>query len=188
MASSLPIHAMIVHFPIALLFFSVILDAVGFIRRRSDLQQAGYYSLLAGAIGGLLAIVTGFVAARAMEIDRINLLREVVKSTGGKGVLPEFADLAMRTLEVHTVFSIYATGVFLALLLWRGTHREQLRGLSLTAYLAGAVLASLLLVRTGFLGGQLGHDFKPKFQNHLEQIQKSSVGMDRGAGVGKTGE
>lgn len=181
----LPIHAMLVHFPIALLFFSVFVDAIGFIRRRPDFQAAGFYSLVGGCAAGLVAILTGFSAARAMELDRINLLREIVKSTGGKGVLPVFADQAMHVLEVHTVFSIYAIGVFLALLLWRVTHREQLRGLSLTAYLLGAVIASMLLVRSGFLGGQLGHEFKPKFLNYLANIQAGLVVPDMRAPDGK---
>ena len=84
-----PIHPMVVHFPIALLITSVVFDLLATRWRRESFQEAGFYTLLAGLLGAVVAVVTGAMAEEAAE---------------GKGI-PE------SVLEIHEALG-YATLLF----------------------------------------------------------------------------
>lgn len=56
-----PIHAMLVHFPSALLPVSVIFDTLAFILGNTALASAAFYTLVAGLIGGVCAAIFGAI-------------------------------------------------------------------------------------------------------------------------------
>lgn len=156
------LHPMIVHFPLALLFFSVVLDLIAVLKKRTELLTASLYCHIGGVVGGALAIGTGFLAGRTLEIKRLTWLAEAIKTGTNQSTLPDFVEQTRRTLEMHTLAGIYGVGVFAALLFWRIRWREQMRGAALSFYLAGALMAFGLLFLTGALGGVLGHDLSPR--------------------------
>jgi uncharacterized membrane protein len=156
----------------ALLLFSVVMDLLGVIRKRPEFHLAGLWSVTLGSFGGLLAIGTGIFAARGLEYARIVWLRETLKQVVERGdyafleavargearlTPPPFLEEALKNLESHSLLGLYAVGIFTALTLWRLSRRGQMRGLVLTTYLVGALLASSLLLPLGFLGGQIIH-------------------------------
>lgn len=55
-------HPVIVHFPIALFIISLLFDVLGAWKKNPALRTAATYNLIAGAFGGLFAIVTGLIA------------------------------------------------------------------------------------------------------------------------------
>jgi uncharacterized membrane protein len=55
-------HPVIVHFPIALFFISVLFDLLGNWKKQPGLHQAATYNLVAAAISSPIAIVTGLIA------------------------------------------------------------------------------------------------------------------------------
>lgn len=63
-----PIHPAIVHFPIALLVFSVIADFFGYIYQSDSLKSAGWWSLLGAAIGGAIAVAAGLYDMKREEL------------------------------------------------------------------------------------------------------------------------
>lgn len=156
------IHPAIVHFPIALLLFSVILDVIGALRKRATFHTASLYCHVAGVFGGLVAIGTGFLAGRALELKRLTWLADALKKGLEESVLPEFVEQSRRTLEMHTLAGLYGVGIFAVLLFWRLRWREQMRGAALLFYLIGALVAFGMLLVTGGLGGILGHDLAPR--------------------------
>ncbi len=156
------LHPMIIHFPFALLFFSVVLDSIAAFKKRTDLQTASLYCHIGGVIGGVLAIATGFWAGRELEVKRLTWLADAMRKGAQDAALPEFVEQTRRTMEIHTLAGLYGVGIFAVLLYWRIRWKEQMRGATLSFYLAGAVVAFGLLVVTGALGGVLGHDLAPR--------------------------
>src|SRR3954471_11116463 len=55
-----PIHPAVVHLPIAFVTLSFICDLFGRIWKSDSLRQAGFWSLIAGLIGGVITIAAGY--------------------------------------------------------------------------------------------------------------------------------
>lgn len=64
-----PVHPMLVVFPIGLLATAVIFDVIYLITRNPALTTVSYYMIAAGAIGGLLAAIFGFIDWAALPKD-----------------------------------------------------------------------------------------------------------------------
>ena len=56
-----PVHPMLIVFPIGLLATAVIFDILYLASRNPDLSTVSFYMITAGAIGGLLAAIFGFI-------------------------------------------------------------------------------------------------------------------------------
>ena len=56
-----PIHPILIAFPVAFFTGALLFDVLSLILANGDLWQVGYYLLIAGVIGALLAAVPGFV-------------------------------------------------------------------------------------------------------------------------------
>jgi uncharacterized membrane protein len=54
-----PVHMMVVHFPAALLPVDFIFQIASHYFENEQLSEAGYYCLMAGVLGGWLAVLTG---------------------------------------------------------------------------------------------------------------------------------
>lgn len=93
------IHAFFVHFPIALLLISVALDIAAVIFRRASLIEGATWTLLLGAPGVILAMISGWLSERTTNV----------------GVAPQFLHYHKLTaLLTAIVFTI----LFFARLLW----------------------------------------------------------------------
>jgi len=57
------IHPMLVHFPLALWLTALLLHLVGMMRDSYGIRQCGRWILYLGTLGGLAAVLTGFLAA-----------------------------------------------------------------------------------------------------------------------------
>ena len=62
-----PIHPMVVHFPIALAFCTLLADILWLATHKDKFRDAGTYCLVLGAISALPAVVTGLAAASGQE-------------------------------------------------------------------------------------------------------------------------
>jgi uncharacterized membrane protein len=54
-----PLHMIVIHFPSALLVMDSVFAGVGAYNQNEKIAYAGYYCLIAGAIGGWTAMVSG---------------------------------------------------------------------------------------------------------------------------------
>ncbi|MDQ2783758.1 MAG: hypothetical protein M3Y58_02010 [Chloroflexota bacterium] len=127
------LHPAIVHFPIALLIASVVLDACGVGFRRASLTQAGFYTLTIGSLGTTAAILSG----------------------------PEHAakDAASVTiLHRHELFAALTVLCCLILVGMRLGNAEGLFGTGVFGYLALGGVLIVCLTLTGYFGGQMVYD------------------------------
>jgi len=126
-------HGAINHFPIALLFVSVVLDL--FARgKRPNLRWTAWLLLALGALGVIAVTVSGLVSHLAYE-DQPALL---------------------SAIELHQYLAFVSTAVFVGLAAWRWCSLRlgsDIGGTQL--YLALALLGLVVLGITGFLGGDL---------------------------------
>lgn len=184
----MPLHAMLVHFPIALLLASVVFDLVGHLRKEEKLHFAGYYTLIGGVAGAALAVVSGFIQAAESQA-RLQRLQQAM-TAGGNGFLPgggqaggspqgaagtffdpaQIAQQMMQLVSIHRLLALAALAVFLVLLIWRVGQKGTLAGRA-GAYIAVALLGVAILVSAAFYGGELGHGRRG-----------GPGGRDRGAG------
>lgn len=67
MFSATHLHAMIVHFPIALLLVGILSEIIGFVTKKKFFDQAGFYLLILAAGGATVAYLTGDQAGDGME-------------------------------------------------------------------------------------------------------------------------
>ena len=125
-----PLHPAIVHFPIALLITSVVLDALGLLLRRTSLTQAGFATLIAGGLGAGAAALTG--------------PGEDAKD-----------DAARALLAQHQLFAALTVLVSLILIGVRIANARGLHGGAAFGYLGGGVLLIVAITITGYLGGEM---------------------------------
>lgn len=128
------LHAMIVHFPIALLLAGFLSELIGLLSRRPFFRQAGFYLLLLGAAGSAAAYFSGEGAGAGME-------------DGSLG----------RAVEVHeqsALITVWLTAIaagFRLMVEVLKRNRGWMRGIGVLLF----ALTIASIVRTGYLGGQL---------------------------------
>jgi len=66
----IPIHRLVVHFPIALAVIAVLYDSWGLYAKKPELHRVGYGLTLWAAVAALAAIVTGLQLAQMIRIDK----------------------------------------------------------------------------------------------------------------------
>src|SRR3990172_9561222 len=128
-----PIHPLTVHFPIALLFTSVFFDLLGIITENKNFRQTGFWLLILGLMGGIVAAIFGFWVEEAVEAAGV----------------PEHA------VDLHETFAVITLIVFGVLLVFRWWVKNRWSARDRVIYLCTAMLGLLLLGTTGFYGGEL---------------------------------
>lgn len=132
-----PVHPMVVHFPIALLTTSVVFDFLAMRWRHKSLQDVGFYTLIAGLLGAVAAVLTGALAEEAVE---------------NKGI-PE------AVIEIHEALGYATLLFFIGLLALRLLMRWELIREIPALYLAMGVAGIMILSAAGYFGGSLVYDF-----------------------------
>ena len=66
----IPIHKLVVHFPIALAVIAVLYDSWGVYAKKPELHRASYGLTLWAAAAALAALVTGLQLAQLIRIDK----------------------------------------------------------------------------------------------------------------------
>ena len=156
-----PIHPMLVHFPIALLFVSVFFDLLSFYTGREDFKKGAFWLLILGWIAGLAATLTGILS------------EEVVEKAG----VPEAA------IERHEFFALTTLALFVGLMLVRFWIRNRWSSRDRLVYMGVALVGLSLLATTGFWGGDLVYRYGAGVQtNRSEVISTVPTLQKEGAG------
>jgi uncharacterized membrane protein len=122
-----PIHPVLVVFPIGLWVFSFVCDLVYAVNGHESWNDAAFYSIAGGIVGGLAAAIPGFV-------DLFSLDRPIVKRLG----------ITHMLLNVCAV-ALFSTNLFL---------RTQMGAGSVAPVLL-SVIGLVLISISGWLGGQM---------------------------------
>ncbi|MCF8238656.1 MAG: hypothetical protein K9I85_10900 [Saprospiraceae bacterium] len=134
MLSATHIHAMLVHFPIALVIVGFLSELVGLVLKRPFFRQVGWMLLLLGAAGAVAAYFTGKVAGEGMEDGALGRALSTHMEAAGWAVAAILAAVGLRIIAM--IFDV---------------RFKSLKWIALIGF-AAAVGA---LGRTGYLGGQL---------------------------------
>lgn len=131
-----PIHPLLVHFPIALLVFSVVADGLGYFLRLDSFASAGWWTMLATAASACVTVAAGLFDMR--RAHHAGILSEEVH----------------HRVHRHMYVGVALLVVILGLALWRWTLFDGNRTVPMLYLDAGAVTLALAVLQ-GWLGGEL---------------------------------
>lgn len=134
MISATHIHAMIIHFPIALLMAGFFSEGLALVSKKEFFKNAAFFLLILGALGAIAAFISGGYAGEGIEDGP---LKEPME-------LHEAAALLTLCLSIITALFRVVIYYFKYDKVW-----TRWLGIFLFALLIGSV------TRTAYLGGQL---------------------------------
>ena len=134
MISATHLHAMIIHFPIALLMAGFFSEVIALFIKKEFFKDAAFYLLILGALGATAAYLTGSYAGEGIE----------------EGPLKNPMELHEQAATI-TLWLAIIKALFRSVIFYFKYNRNWTKwlGIILFAALAGGV------ARTGYLGGQL---------------------------------
>ena len=132
-----PWHPVLVHFPIALLFTSVLFDVIANWQKKDTLREGALWLLVLGLAGGVAATITGGWAEEAAEK----------------------AGIAESLMETHETLAFVTLGIFGVLLLGRLFLKNQFSAKTFTSYFLIALMGLGTLGVTGYFGGELVYEY-----------------------------
>jgi len=153
----LDFHPFVVGFAVALLSVSVLFDILAIATDRPHLQTVGWWNLFLGFFAALFAVITGLYAKNSAI----------------------FTDGVHTVLGYHQYLGIITAGIFTVLFIWRSSMNREIRQKWRILYLTVAIIGTITLLTTGFLGGQMvfehGANVREvkELQQKIEQLQKS---------------
>jgi len=134
MISATHLHAMVIHFPIALLMVGFLSELIALFTKKEFFSTAAFYLLVLGALGATAAYLSGSYAGEGIEDGPLKIPMELHEQA------------ATITLVLAIV-----TAIFKSVILLFKYKKSWSKWLGILLFLAvvGAV------ARTGYLGGQL---------------------------------
>jgi len=126
-------HAILNHFPVALLLAAVVFDLGAAIWKRESLKWAGIWTLWAGVLGGWAAVVAGKLAEKAID----------------------HGDAIHELMEQHERQALVTMGIFTVILVWKLYRRFALPSVEEWVTRALGILGVVGLCYVGSAGGKL---------------------------------
>lgn len=135
---NLPIHPIVIHFPIALAFISLCFDLGRWFWGRARLIEAGFWGgstplLIAAMLGAFVSVATGLVAESSA---------------------PQ-TEVVGELIESHETAAFVVSGGLAVLAFWRIALRGRFPRRGAYLYLALLLLVTLVLLYGAFLGGKM---------------------------------
>jgi uncharacterized membrane protein len=130
------LHAALNDLPAALLLVAVIFDVVAAMTKRAALRSAGYWTMIAGAVGGVLAVLSGLEAE-----DHI-----------------AHGEAVHEAMETHETLALITLGIFAVLAIWRIFRENRMGNGERTLALLISVGGLGVLLATAAQGGKLVFD------------------------------
>ncbi|PKP13610.1 hypothetical protein CVT91_06520 [Candidatus Atribacteria bacterium HGW-Atribacteria-1] len=134
MISATHLHAMIIHFPIALLVVGFISELIAVFIKNEFFKNAAFYLLLLGALGAIIAYISGSYAGEGIEEGPLLIPMELHE------------DAALITLWLSIFTALFSVVVY-----YFKAQNAKIKWLGILLY----TLLVISVARTGYLGGQL---------------------------------
>jgi uncharacterized membrane protein len=162
------LHAALNDLPAAVLLVAVIFDVLAALAKRPSLRVAGYWAMIAGAIGGVLAVVSGLQAEE--HIAHGEAVHEI--------------------METHEKLAFVTLGIFAVLALWRIFRESKMGSGERTASLLLSIAGVAVLLATAMLGGRMVFDHAAGIPTEVLQgeIHERSEGHHHHGGEAEEGE
>lgn len=134
MISSTHLHAMVIHFPIALLLIGFLSELIGLLLKKTFFNQTAFYLLILGTFGTIAAYLSGDAAGEGME----------------DGILGRAIGMHEEAASITLWLAIATTLIYSIIVVFKYPNKWlKIISVILFATLIGAVS------RTAYLGGQL---------------------------------
>jgi uncharacterized membrane protein len=130
------LHAALNDLPAALLLTAVLFDLIAAASRRPSFRQVGFWTLIVGALGGAVAVISGLQAEE--HIDHGEAVHEI--------------------METHEKLALVTLGIFGVLALWRIFRESRMGASERRVTLLVSVGGLGVLVATAVYGGKLVFD------------------------------
>lgn len=130
------LHAALNDLPAALLLLAVLFELASVILRRPSLRIAGYWTLVTGAVGGVLAVLSGLQAEEHIA----------------------HGEAVHRLMETHEELALITLGIFAVVALWRIVRENRMGGTERGVVLVLSLVGLGVLVTTAVYGGKLVFD------------------------------
>jgi uncharacterized membrane protein len=156
------LHAALNDLPVALLLAAVLFDLLAVATKRQSFRQIGVWTMLVGAIGGAVAVLSGLEAEEHIS----------------------HGEAVHRVMETHEQLGLITLGVFGVLTLWRIVRERRMgpreRALSLILSIGGVGV----LFATAVYGGKLVFEHAAGIPTGVLQaeIQERTKDHEHGAG------
>ena len=134
MITSTHLHAMVIHFPIALLFVAFLSEVIGLLFKKTFFTTAAFYLLILGTFGTIAAYFSGGAAGEGME----------------EGTLGKAIGMHEEAAVISLWLSLITSLVYTALVVFK---KEQKWAKFITVVLMATLIGAVS--RTAYLGGQL---------------------------------
>ena len=133
----LPLHPILVHFPVALVVFAGILALAAWIWNKPRLHQIARVNLIVGTVCAILTVISGFAAEG-----------DVFTIDPQHDVLERHEMLALTTLTLLVLLSVWA--------IWK---RKDWVSKAPTLFTIVLLIAHLAVAGTAFYGGKLVYEY-----------------------------
>ncbi|OMP74785.1 DUF2231 domain-containing protein [[Flexibacter] sp. ATCC 35208] len=134
MISPTHLHAMVVHFPIALLLVGFLFEVIGFFYKKVFFRQSAFYLLILGTLGTVVSYLAGNAAGEGLE----------------EGPLNKAMELHEQAATIALWLTIITSAVYLCIHFFK-YYKSWARIISVILF--ACVIAAIS--RTGYLGGEL---------------------------------
>jgi uncharacterized membrane protein len=150
------LHAALNDLPAALLLAAVVFDLLAVFTRRPGFRPVAFWTLMVGALGGVVAVLSGLQAE-----DHI-----------------EHGDAVHRVMETHELLAFITLGTFGVLAVWR-ILREQKMGSAERGLVTALSLAGVgVLLATANYGGKLVFDHAAGIPTEVLQAESRERGRE----------
>jgi uncharacterized membrane protein len=127
------LHAALNDLPSALLLVAVLFDLASAAFSRPVLRTAGYWTMLVGAVGGVLAVLSGLQAEEHIA----------------------HGEAVHQIMETHETLAFVTLGIFAVVAVWRLVRESRMGSGERTGVLVASVAGLGVLLATAFFGGRL---------------------------------
>jgi uncharacterized membrane protein len=153
MFSATHLHAMLIHFPIALLIVGFLFEVLSLIWKKDYLKQGAFYLLILGALGTLVSYLSGNAAGEGIE----------------EGPLKNPLELHEQAASISLWLSL-ATAALYSIIIIAKFRKSWLKVISVVLF--ATVIGSI--ARTGYLGGQLVYKHGAGIQLGLPEFSQQN--------------
>jgi len=153
MITATHLHAMLIHFPIALLMAGFLSEAMALFSKKEFFKNAAFYLLLLGALGAIAAYFSGNYAGEGIEEGPL------------KGPIEAHEEAATVTLWLAIIAAMFRVVIF-----YLKYSRSWIKWVSIILF--AVVIGSV--VRTGYLGGQLVYSHGAGVQLSLPDFSQTT--------------
>lgn len=151
------IHPMLVHFPIALIIVTLIVDLLGIVMKNQTLIHAGTVTTTGALIGVIAAAISGIAVEDSVWLP------------GAAG----------NILESHELFGFITLGIIAVMAVIRFALRDKLAGTLTWLIVCLGTISSAIVIYVAYLGGEMVYTHGTGVKAAQECIKEKNMLKDK---------